>query len=455
MFIKVSEKFRLCRWNNGVYALSGADRRPFFRLGEKQLQTLLYGEYDGKDALVDRLIKSGAVDVCDRRVGSEITEYDNPYFDRVVFSITGRCNYKCMHCSVNSGAASFEMSPEQIKNTIRGIKECGLDNITLIGGEPLMRKDFFGVVDELLDSGLTVASIYTNGSLVNEKVLGELESRGIKPSFQISFDGVGFHDKMRGVNGAEKNLFRVLELLRKKDYRVSCYMSLTSESVSSLKETIRSLASFGVSSFTAYPPFECGRWRNADTAVKPSFERLIEEYISVTQEYIASAVTMDLEFYRFVYIRGSDHKYKILPNAAVKPGSVDVPVCRIYGKELNISPQGYLSPCYAIMDSNFIKQNMPNINEVSLKTALSDPAFLRCSSVKAADVLNNDPECVRCDYRSKCGGGCRSSALTEEGSFWAHDPVMCRMFREGWYDKLKTAAQTGYSEYLKVKETAL
>ena len=442
------KKDSLYRWKNGVCALRGTVPGRFYKLDEKQLETLVRGEYGGGDPLLDKLMKARAIEVCAERAGADICEYDNLYFDRVIFSITGRCNYKCMHCSVNSGKAAFEMSPEQIKNTIRGIKECGLDNITLIGGEPLMRRDFFSVVDEILDAGLSVTSIYTNGSLVNERVLEELESRGIRPSFQISFDGVGFHDKMRRVNGAEKSFFRVLELLRKRDCRILCYMSLTSESLSSLRETIRTLAELGVASFTAYPPLDCGRWKDADDGIKPRFERLIEEYISVAEEYIASDYTMNLEFYRFIYIRGADHKYMVCQNSMIKKDNTDVPACRLFAKELNISPEGYISPCYAIMDSDFIKQNMPNVFDVPLKEALSDPGFLRCISIKAADVLDSDSECVRCEYRLKCGGGCRSSALTIGDGFRAHDPIMCRFFREGWYSKLKTAALCGYAEYI-------
>ena len=63
------------------------------------------------------------------------------HFDSVIFSITGRCNYKCRHCSVNApNAALEEISFERICGTLDEIKECGIENVVLIGGEPLIRR---------------------------------------------------------------------------------------------------------------------------------------------------------------------------------------------------------------------------------------------------------------------------------------------------------------------------
>ena len=118
----------------------------------------------------------------------------------MIFSITGQCNYNCLHCSVNAPEAPLgEFSFERIEELLDEMKDCGLKNIVLIGGEPLVRRDFMQIVDAILQRGMFVVQIFTNGSLVNDALLDELDKRNISPTFMSSFDGVGYHDIMRGV----------------------------------------------------------------------------------------------------------------------------------------------------------------------------------------------------------------------------------------------------------------
>ena len=98
------------------------------------------------------------------------------HFDSVIFSITGRCNYKCRHCSVNAPNAPMDEIPfERICGMLDDIKGCGIENVVLIGGEPLIRRDFLQIVDEVLRRRMFVREIFTNGSLVTPELLDELE----------------------------------------------------------------------------------------------------------------------------------------------------------------------------------------------------------------------------------------------------------------------------------------
>lgn len=125
------------------------------------------------------------------------------HFSSVIFSITGKCNYNCLHCSVNAPEAPLgEFSFERIEELLDEMKDCGLKNIVLIGGEPLVRRDFMQIVDAILQRGMFVVQIFTNESLVNEALLDELDKRKISPTFMISFDGVGYHPDKAAVTPA-------------------------------------------------------------------------------------------------------------------------------------------------------------------------------------------------------------------------------------------------------------
>ena len=66
---------------------------------------------------------------------------------------------------------------------------------------PLLRTDYEEIVKALSRYGIDIGTIYTNASLLTADVLEMMKSYGQKPSFQLSFDGLGHHDWLRGVQG--------------------------------------------------------------------------------------------------------------------------------------------------------------------------------------------------------------------------------------------------------------
>lgn len=454
MFVRLKENICLRGWKNIPYAIDffGSPVRPvpitrsqaellagsFLYFGEDTFQTWL------KD---NRMLEECPAGAC-LRESQKYKNYGNLYFDQIIFSITGKCNYKCRHCSVSApGAVMGEMTYEELESLIVQFRECGLKNITLIGGEPLVRPDFMRIVDRILEEGLFVSSVYTNGSLIDEELLQNFEKRRIHPAFQISYDGYGFHDRMRGVAGAEERFFRSLRLLKKYDYPVTCYMSMTKESIVSLPKTVTVLAEEGVSSLTVFPPFDCGNWESVPEEEKLTFGELLEAYIHYIPQYIEADFPLTLNLYRIAFFSAPKRKYMLIPKSSFREKALSkCPACRTFGTELNISPEGLLSPCYAIMGNEYVKTYMPNVLHIPLKDALTDSEFTRCIELKASDILHRNEKCRNCGYQLQCGGGCRSSALLSEQDFQAPDPAMCFTFEHGYYERLRAAVQLGYEK---------
>ncbi|WP_289466325.1 radical SAM protein, partial [Klebsiella pneumoniae] len=70
------------------------------------------------------------------------------YIRTAHWSITGRCNYRCKHCYMSAPDAKLgELSHETIMSIVQQLIDCGIYQVSLTGGEPLVRKDFMEIVD--------------------------------------------------------------------------------------------------------------------------------------------------------------------------------------------------------------------------------------------------------------------------------------------------------------------
>ena len=79
-----------------------------------------------------------------------------------------------------------ELSTEEALNMIDQMAECGVLRVDITGGEPLVRPDFWQLIDRILSYKMVIRQIYTNGWLLNENVLNEFERRGLRPEIRVA-----------------------------------------------------------------------------------------------------------------------------------------------------------------------------------------------------------------------------------------------------------------------------
>ena len=83
----------------------------------------------------------------------------------IVLNISFKCNNNCKYCPVEKNTKK-EPSIEQIKSSIEKAKQKGYEKIILEGGEPLLRKDIFEIIDYIKQRNLAF-EIKTNGRLAS------------------------------------------------------------------------------------------------------------------------------------------------------------------------------------------------------------------------------------------------------------------------------------------------
>lgn len=127
--------------------------------------------------------------------------YSVPIHSAVV-EITNRCNLRCVHCASNSGASRpGEMSLEEFARLFADIKALGCEKVTVIGGEALMRDDWFDICKSVLDAGMGLSLISNGIRIISEDVFSQLKA--LSPHvIGISLDGATreTYRKIRGVD---------------------------------------------------------------------------------------------------------------------------------------------------------------------------------------------------------------------------------------------------------------
>ena len=103
------------------------------------------------------------------------------YKQTIQWSITGRCNYKCKHCFMSAPhAVQGEPTWDELMTMLDAFDRCGIRNLHITGGEPMVRADFWDLIDEINKRDFVIDTIYSNGLLVTDDFLDRLEEKGIR-----------------------------------------------------------------------------------------------------------------------------------------------------------------------------------------------------------------------------------------------------------------------------------
>jgi len=140
---------------------------------------------------------------------------DLPPLRYAVVEVTNRCNLRCPHCASTSGRArADELSLPEILEILRTVADLGGEEITVIGGEALLRKDWFEICRAVGELGMKLI-LLSNGLLIRTERHFE-QLRELRPwLIGISIDGAcrQTYQALRGVDGFDHVLALCKRLL--------------------------------------------------------------------------------------------------------------------------------------------------------------------------------------------------------------------------------------------------
>ncbi|MEY3092579.1 MAG: hypothetical protein RIU67_1362, partial [Actinomycetota bacterium] len=117
----------------------------------------------------------------------------------LTWELTYACNLQCVHCLSSSGQRDpRELSTAEAKRVLDELRDLQVFYINIGGGEPMVRRDFFELVEYSVNSGIGV-KFSTNGAFIDAEKARRLAAMDYL-DIQISLDGVdeATNDAVRG-----------------------------------------------------------------------------------------------------------------------------------------------------------------------------------------------------------------------------------------------------------------
>ena len=117
----------------------------------------------------------------------------------LTWELTYACNLQCVHCLSSSGQRDpRELSTAEAKRVIDELRDLQVFYINIGGGEPMIRRDFFDIVEYSVSNGIGV-KFSTNGAFIDAATARRLAALDYL-DIQLSIDGAdeATNDAVRG-----------------------------------------------------------------------------------------------------------------------------------------------------------------------------------------------------------------------------------------------------------------
>ncbi len=157
------------------------------------------------------------------RTDSETHEeysYRRPFI--LELEITRQCNLHCVHCYAEAENRQFddELNLDEIRRCLQSARAVGIPELSLTGGEVMMRPDFLDIIDAGLEHGFSVRFV-TNGTLLDDAMMSALTKRPVK-LITVSLDAISpeVHEAIRGSRTHGPAISAILRL-KEAGFRVS------------------------------------------------------------------------------------------------------------------------------------------------------------------------------------------------------------------------------------------
>jgi radical SAM protein with 4Fe4S-binding SPASM domain len=155
----------------------------------------------------------------------------------VVWELTLACNLRCAHCGSRAGRPrGDELSLDEIRAVVAELAALGTREISLIGGEAFLRRDWLDIIRAVSDAGIK-CGLQTGGRALTRAKIEAAVDAGLVAA-GVSVDGTeAVHDRLRGVPGSFRQALTAISELARAGITPGCNTQVNRLSAPVLEET--------------------------------------------------------------------------------------------------------------------------------------------------------------------------------------------------------------------------
>jgi Y-X(10)_GDL-associated radical SAM protein len=314
-----------------------------------------------------------------------------------VWEITLACDLKCHHCGSRAGKRrADELTTEECLDLVRQLARMGTREVTLIGGEAYLRRDWLEIIHEVRDQGMDCTMQSGGLNLTEDRIKAAVDT-GLQ-GLGISIDGLReVHDRVRGVKGSFDAAFRALHAIQKCGITSSVNTQITSLVIPQLRELMNLFIEAGAKNWQIQLTVAMGRAAdNPDLLLQP-YELL--ELMPLLAELFEEGADRG-----FLLQPGNNIGY-FGPYESVWRGSGDDRVhwssCNAGQNTLGIEADGTIKGCPSLATNTYAGGNIRDLN---LKQIWWNTDELSINRDRDSSELWGF--CGSCYYADVCKAGC-------------------------------------------------
>lgn len=315
----------------------------------------------------------------------------------VVWEITLACDLKCLHCGSRAGKIRpNELSTSECLDLVRQLARLGTREVTLIGGEAYLRRDWIEIIREITGNGMH-CSMQSGGLHLDKPRIRAAAKAGLVAA-GISIDGLPeLHDRIRGVKGSYKAGFAALRMMRDCGIRTSVNTQITSEVIPQLPELMERFIEAGASNWQVQLTVAMGRAAdNSELLLQPY--QLLELMPLLAKLYEEGAD-------RGLLLQPGNNIGYFGPFESLWRGSGDERFhwtgCNAGQNTMGIEADGTIKGCPSLATSTYAGGN---IRDLSVDTIWRETPQLGFTRRRSTGELWGF--CRTCYYAETCHGGC-------------------------------------------------
>jgi radical SAM protein len=348
----------------------------------------------------------------------------------VCWETTKACLLACKHCRAKAIRRPMhgELDREQGMQLIDQLTRFGepYPALLLTGGDPLMRNDFFDLIERAKSHGIYVAVAASVTPKLNASAMSRMTELGVD-IMSVSLDGASSatHDKLRGIRGTWNETIQSLHVAKRLGLRAQINTTVMRSNLEELADVFHIVRETGAVAWEVFFLIRTGRGAALE-ALEPAECEGVMHFLFDAAHYGVPVRTAEGPNFRRVRIERRNNKpppniepylsltarLRLLEGQPTSEAVLKLAQTRDGKGIIFVAHDGEVYP------SGFLPVSSGKLPEDDLgRVYRSSPLF-----TALRDSSNLKGRCGKCEYKEICGGS-RSRAFAEYGDPFQEDPA--------------------------------